>query len=390
MVWNGAWTLEADMAVRTTHNGPAQIAFETFGSADGIPLLLVMGLDSPMQWWPDGFCGELVARGFHVARFDGRDCGGSTRYGHRPRPQPENQLEPQPQPQTQPQTRLQSRQRVARVRARILDSALSARRAPEYTATDMIDDAIAVMNALGWNDAHIVGASLGAGIALGTAIRHPARVRTVVSMMGLPAGFHPSAAAKYVAVPGLLRMAWLGSREPATARADLRAQVETARMLASPRHRFDEQWAYATATACRAQSPGDPGTARRQLAAMRADGGLLRRARDILAPLLILHGADDPLIKPAAAAALARQVPGSRCVIYADMGHEVPSHLWTEIADDIARHADLVQPLPEPKPARARLRSVQQSPVQQSPVQLGGARVKAGRRASATTAQSSA
>lgn len=249
----------------------------------------------------------------------------------------------------------------------------------------MIDDAIAVLDALGWSDAHIVGASLGAGIALGTAIRHPARVRTVVSMMGLPAGFHPSAAARYVGFPGLLRMAWLGSREPATARADLRVQVETARMLASPRHRFDEQWAYATATACRAQSPGDPGTARRQLAAMRADGGLLRRARDILAPLLILHGADDPLIKPAAAAALAKQVPGSRCVIYADMGHEVPSHLWTEIADDIARHADLVQPRPELKPARTLLH-----PVQQSPVQVSGTRVQVGRRASATTAQSPA
>ena len=315
------------MAVRITHNGAAEIAFETFGAHGGRPLLLVMGLDSPMQWWPDGFCAELAGHGFHVARFDDRDCGRSTRYREPERPR-----------------------RTGRAG---LDIARLVHHQPAYTATDMVDDSIAVMDALGWDGAHIVGASLGASLALGAAVRHPDRVRTVVSMMGLPTGFRPAAAARYVNVPGFLRFAMLGTRTPTTVWQDLEAQVETARMLASPSHPFDEQWAYATASACRAGAPGDPATARRQLAAMRADGGLLRRAPEIVAPLLVLHGADDPLIKPSAATALARQVPGAKCVIYADMGHEIPQHLWAEIAGEIDRHARLGEPRREPAGAVA-------------------------------------
>ena len=297
--------------VRTAYNGTVQLAYETVGPTDGHPLLLVMGLDSPMQWWPDGFCADLAEHGFHVARFDDRDCGQSTRY-HR-----------------------QARRRALPVP----DPVAIACTKPTYTVTDMVDDAIAVLDALDWDSAHIVGMSLGASVALGTAIRHPARVRTVVSMMGLPAPLRPATAARYVDPVGLRRFARLASSASSSHAADVRAQVETARMLASPRHRFDEEWAYTTAVACRKAAAGDPGTAWRQLSALFRDRGLLSHTEQITAPLLILHGADDPLIKPAASAALARRVHGSRCVIYPDMGHEVPRHLWTTIADEIASHA---------------------------------------------------
>lgn len=307
------------MGIRTVHSASADIAFETFGAVGGRPLLLVMGLDSPMQWWPDGFCAELAERGFHVARFDGRDCGRSTRY---------TEVGP-------------GRGRSGR--RGMVPGLGAARRAwppPAYTAHDMVGDGLAVMDELGWRSAHVVGASLGAGLALGTAIRYPERVRTVVSIMGLPTGFRPSDAARYVNLPGFLRFVRSGARTTHTKFEDMNAQVETARMLASPNHSFDAQWAFATAAACRVQAPGDPASGMRQLAAMRADEGLLRRAAEITAPLLVLHGADDPLIKPAAATALTKQVPGAKCVIYADMGHEVPRHLWSAIADEIERHAD--------------------------------------------------
>jgi pimeloyl-ACP methyl ester carboxylesterase len=280
------------MTVRTTHNGAARIAFETLGPRDGRPLLLVMGLDSPMQWWPDGFCSLLAEHGFHVARFDNRDCGLSTG-GSKP-----------------------------------------------YSVTDMVDDEAAVLDALGWHSAHVLGASLGASLALGLAIRHPARVRTVVTIMGLPAGIGAASASRYLRPLGLLRFAGLAAKRPATPQADLHVQVEIARMLASPTRPFDERWASTTARAVRAAAPGDPGTARRQLAAMRRDRGLLGHTRRIRAPLLVLHGADDPLIRPAAAAALAQEVPGARFVLYADMGHEIPSHLWAEITHEVAQHAD--------------------------------------------------
>jgi pimeloyl-ACP methyl ester carboxylesterase len=67
------------MAVESARNGSVELVYETVGPPGGEPLLLVMGLDSPMRWWPDGFCFELADRGFTVVRFDNRDTGRSTR-----------------------------------------------------------------------------------------------------------------------------------------------------------------------------------------------------------------------------------------------------------------------------------------------------------------------
>ena len=44
--------------------------------------------------------------------------------------------------------------------------ALLGRPTPSYTTLDMLDDAIAVMDALGWKSAHVMGGSMGAGLGL--------------------------------------------------------------------------------------------------------------------------------------------------------------------------------------------------------------------------------
>src|SRR3982751_3068626 len=112
------------MAIEYAKNGDTTIAFETFGTA-GEPLLLVLGIDYQMVWWDDAFCERLVAAGYHVARYDNRDTGLSTHY---------------PQPGDSSPWR-----------------ALLSRTEPAYTMTDMIDDGLAVMDALGWADAHVIG-----------------------------------------------------------------------------------------------------------------------------------------------------------------------------------------------------------------------------------------
>lgn len=381
------------MTIQTTRNGRARIAYEVFGPPGGRPLLLVTGLDTPMQWWPRGFCDALAARGFRVARFDLRDCGLSERY---PASVRQSRIfdhrslirrGPADGPGAAAEGRAESAGRWpgsagrlgrwANLRALrafqllpaagrphflpqpgpadpfglIQTTALpgpSPHREPDYVMRDMVDDAFAVMDALGWQRAHVVGASLGASLGLGMAVLRGERVRTLVTIMALAEGFGPAAAGRYLHPLGVLRFARLGAHEPRTRQEDIAAQVETARLLASPAHPFDEQWAVATAQACRALAPGDPGTARRQLAAMRADEGVLGRLGEIAAPTLILHGADDPLIKPASAITLARNVPGARSVVYSRMGHEVPEHLWPALADEIARHAAM-----DPTPDRA-------------------------------------
>ena len=58
--------------------GQVTLCYETFGSAEAPPLLLIMGLGSQMILWDDEFCRRLAARGFFVIRFDNRDVGRST------------------------------------------------------------------------------------------------------------------------------------------------------------------------------------------------------------------------------------------------------------------------------------------------------------------------
>ena len=60
-----------------------ELCYQTFGTPDGDPLLLVMGLGGPMTWWDPDLCQELVDRGFYVIRFDNRDCGRSSRIAAR-------------------------------------------------------------------------------------------------------------------------------------------------------------------------------------------------------------------------------------------------------------------------------------------------------------------
>lgn len=285
-------------AVRFAHNGAVRLAFEVCGPPDGRPLLLIQGLDSPMQWWPDGFCAALAERGFAVARYDCRDCGRSSRA-------------------------------CPSARAGV----------PAYTAMDMVDDAAAVLDALGWSTAHLVGMSLGASVAVGLALHRPDRVRSIASIAGLPAGFHTRDALPHLDLLGLARLARISARQAADYEQDIAAQVRTARMLAARSQPFDEDWARRTAVRVRSAAPGDPGTALRQVAAMRADDGLLRRPESVTVPLLALHGAEDPLIRPQAARQLARSVPQGRAVVLEGVGHEVPSRAWAPITQEIERNA---------------------------------------------------
>jgi pimeloyl-ACP methyl ester carboxylesterase len=292
--------------MRTAHNGEVALAYETFGSPAGQPLLLVMGLDFQMIWWPDGFCQALAERGFHVARFDNRDSGLSTHFFS---PQRENPF-------------------------RILARGSSR---PAYTASDMVDDALAVMDALEWRSAHLVGASMGSALALVATVLHPQRVRTVTAMSGLP--LRRVDTLRYLKFGVFLRFARI--KHPDTDEGAIQTLVDVARILASPERPLDERWARSVAELSHARSPRDPGTTQRQLAAGRTLGTLAHRLDEITAPTLIINGADDALVRPSAAAALARQIPGARSVVHPGMGHNVPEHLWTTIADAITANAGI-------------------------------------------------
>ena len=131
------------------------IEYEEHGDPSDEPLLLVMGLGTQLLGWPLGFVERLVGRGFRVIRFDNRDIGLSTKIDAPP-----------------PTVR------------QIVLSVVSPRFAKAaYTLSDMADDAAGLLDHLGIERAHVVGASMGGMIAQTLAIEHPHRVASLTSIM---------------------------------------------------------------------------------------------------------------------------------------------------------------------------------------------------------------
>src|SRR3712207_5254772 len=122
-----------------------ELCYETFGDQSNPALLLVMGLGTQMIAWHTDFCGALADRGFFVIRYDNRDVGRSQRFDDTPPPRP-----------------------MELITRRLKNVA--------YTLDDMADDGIRLLDCLGIDQAHVVGASMGGMIAQMIASRHPARV----------------------------------------------------------------------------------------------------------------------------------------------------------------------------------------------------------------------
>ena len=281
------------------HNGEVKIAYETFGNSEGEPLLMFMGLDFQMVWWPDAFCKELADRGFFVARFDNRDTGLST---HFTSARKENALKAQ-----------------------------LGMTKPAYTAVDMLDDALAVMDALGWEQANILGASMGAGLAQGMVLLHPERAKSLISMMGLPATASSFGSLKYIRMGTLSKMFKIKPTQDRE--GEIEALTSINRLVASPGYPFPEAWARETAGISYDRAPSDPNSTQRQLSASRATK--YPPLSTIALPTLVIGGENDPLIKISGSRDTAKQIPGARLVTYPGMGHNMPQELWPQIVDEI-------------------------------------------------------
>jgi pimeloyl-ACP methyl ester carboxylesterase len=291
-----------DDRIRYAHNGNVSLAYETFGdTAAGKPLLLVMGLDFQMVWWPEEFIARLVDVGFAVVRFDNRDTGLSTCFDAVERPNPWK--------------------------------ALLGRVPPAYTARDMLDDALAVMDAVDWSSAHVLGGSMGAGIAQALAMENPERVRSLISCMGLPVDAGPLRTLRYIR-PGVFRT--LARIKPGPSdEAQVEALVAIYRAIASPGYPFPEDWVRQAARLSHQRHPRDPSTTQRQLAAGRAHR--YPPLERITAPTLVISGEADPLIRWQGGRDTAARIPGARFVLYPGMGHAIPYELFGPVVEEIQR-----------------------------------------------------
>jgi pimeloyl-ACP methyl ester carboxylesterase len=287
---------------RYARNGGAQIAFENLGGAGGDPLLLVMGMAVSRFWWPPHLVAELVRHGFHVIAYDQRDSGQSTRFPGKEAGGPV----------------------VAVLR----------RRSPAYTAEDMADDAIAVMDAVGWESAHLLGHSMGGQLAQRIALRHRGRVRSVTSSASLSSDTGSLTAARYIRLGTVARLSRL--RFPDGREGDIALAIEMSHLIASPAYPADEPVIRQMAERDEVSGVRDTDAQSRQAGA-KWHGGKLR---DLRIPVLVLHGSADPLLRSAAARRTAAAIRDSRLVLLPGVGHYLPAPVFGQIAGEVRALAD--------------------------------------------------
>ncbi len=291
-----AWT-----PTQYARNGAVEIAYDRLAGSEGDPLLLVMGLAVARFWWPAGLCQAFADRGFAVARYDQRDAGQSTRMPDTGGSNP---------------------------------FAAVARKRGAYSSEDMTDDAVAVLDALGWERAHIFGASLGGIIAQRIALRHPGRVLSVVSAMAMPSDVSGIGGARYVRFGLLAKLA--RAKFPEGREGDIQLSLMLAREIASPAYPFDSDAAREWIEREADSGPRDTKAQSRQVGAP-WHGPKLRELRK---PVLVLHGDRDPILRVSAARATAEAIKGARLVVLPGVGHDLPAPLWPAIAGEVRELAD--------------------------------------------------
>lgn len=278
------------------------IDYEIQGPDDGEPVLLIMGLGAQLVVWPQGFVDRLSDAGYRVIRFDNRDVGRSSRIDA-------------PMPTV----------------SQMAAAFIAPKRAhPAYTLQDMADDAVGLLDHLGIERTHVVGASMGGMIAQELAIAHPARVATLTSIMS-NTGKRFTGAITPSLLPTLARSRAAGSDGR---RIDDALIVE--RLISGPH--FDEEASRARAEITMIRQGDAAGAAAglaRQTLAVAVTRDRTEDLQQLDVPTLVVHGLVDKLVRPSGGMATAMAVPGARLVMYPDMGHDVPITRQDECADEI-------------------------------------------------------
>lgn len=268
-----------------------ELCYEELGSSTDPAVLLIMGLGLDLCWWRDALCGDLVARGFRVIRFDNRDVGRSTHV-------------------TGPGVG-----GLGFLRRRAVAS---------YTLGDMADDAAGLLATCAPEGAHVVGASMGSLVAQELAIRHPERVRSLLSIMGRPGDGRTGKVAR----TKLLEFLRPASSDPVEGMVDAFRRIGSNERCSQD----DEDVRIAARRALQREIGADPG---RQLAAILNERDRTADLGRLTMPATVLHGLRDRVILPSGGRATAAAVPGARLIEIEGMGHDLPRWVWPRLLDAI-------------------------------------------------------
>jgi pimeloyl-ACP methyl ester carboxylesterase len=277
------------------------IEYDDFGNAEDPDLLLIMGLGAQMITWDEGLCEAIAGRGFHVIRFDNRDVGLSEKIEGGPTPN-------------------------------LLAAMQGDTSTATYTLDDMAADAAGLLDVLGIEAAHIVGASMGGMIAQTFALNYPARTLSLCSIMSTTGA--PSVGQPRPDVLPLLLAPRPNSREEAMDRAE-----QAVRAFGSKGLPVD--WAHVRERAGQSYDRCFyPIGFARQLLAIIASGDRTERLHSLDVPTVVVHGTDDGLVTPSGGRATAEAIPGAELVEIEGMGHDLPVAAWPQLVDAVVRNTE--------------------------------------------------
>jgi pimeloyl-ACP methyl ester carboxylesterase len=270
------------------------LCYETFGDPSAPPVMLIMGLGTQMIAWDTRFCEDLAGRGFFVVRFDNRDTGLSTHLHDAGAPD-------------------------------IMTVLGGDHSSVPYGLSDLARDTVALLDALGLDSVHLVGASMGGMIAQLVALQAPERVRTLTSIMSTTG--EPSVGSPSDAALALLLTPPAGDRDGAVQRV-----VDTYRVIGSPGFEFDES-ALRDRAGLSFDRAYDPAGVARQLAAILTTPDRTGDLTSVSVPCLVVHGAEDALVNVSGGHATAAAIPDAELLIVDGMGHDLPREVWPQLID---------------------------------------------------------
>ena len=289
---------------KTRANG-IELHYEEHGNPSDPAMLLIMGFGAQLTLWPDELVEALASEGFRVIRYDNRDIGLSHKFDGVKAP--------------------------GLVKMTLMSKLGLTPRVP-YTLADMAADGVGLLDALGIDKAHIVGASMGGMIAQHLAAKYPGRCLSFTQIFSTT-GDPKLPAAKKEALQALVTRPKSDAEDALVEHGIMLARTIGSPAYPSPDDRLRERTLTSVRRSFYPQGPT------RHLSAIVADGDRSAMLRDISVPTLVLHGEDDPLVPCEGGRATAECIPGAKLKTIPGWGHDLPLELVDDLAQDIADHA---------------------------------------------------
>lgn len=278
-----------------------ELCVQAFGDPADPTLLLLGGATSSMDWWEVDWCSRLADAGLHVVRYDHRDTGASTSW-------PCGQ--------------------------------------PGYAGADLSRDVVRLLDALDVGAAHLLGVSMGGGIAQDVAVSDPARVLSLTLVATCCAFDRADPTPLPDPDPGLF--AELPEPDWSSPAAVVEHLVASTRPYAGGLG-FDEPRVREIAVQVVERTRDVRASLTNHWQVVGSDNGPARTMADLAVPTLVVHGSDDGMFPVAHGEALAREIAGARLVVVPGMGHENPPRpTWDQVVPEVLALVEEVSPRRQP------------------------------------------